>query len=118
MLDNCMHEIGIAQDLSAIIIETAENENLSKVTKVYVTLGKLVQIVPEIFEFAFREAVRDSIAEDAELSIELVPVIIKCRSCGNHFQAEDNMFYCNLCSSTDVDVIQGKELFIKSIEGE
>ena len=113
-----MHEIGIAQDLSAIIIETAENENLSKVTRVNVTLGKLVQIVPEIFEFAFREAVRDSIADDAELSIEVVPVIIKCRSCEKYLQVEDGMFYCNLCGSTDVNVIQGKELFINSIEGE
>ena len=38
----------------------------------------MIQIVPDIFEFAFREAVRNSIASDAELDIEIVPVKMKC----------------------------------------
>jgi len=31
---------------------------------------------------------------------------------------KENRFACNICSSTDLGIIQGKELFIKSIEGE
>ena len=93
-------------------------ENLSKVTKVNISFGQMIQIVPDIFEFAFRETVRDSIAEDAELDIEIVPVKMKCLNCGSDFQVKDNLFACNICSSTDLEIIQGKELFIKSIEGE
>ncbi len=73
-----MHEIRIAEDLSAIVLETAGKENLLKVTKVNISFGRMVQIVPDIFEFAFREAVRNSIASDAELDIEVVEVKMRC----------------------------------------
>lgn len=113
-----MHEIKIAEDLSAIVLETAGRENLTKVTKVNISFGQLVQIVPDIFRFAFSETVRDSVAEGAEINIEIVPVKMKCMNCGNDFQVAENRFTCNNCDSTDLSIISGKELFIKSIEGE
>ena len=113
-----MHEIRIAEDLSAIVLETARNEQLSKVTKINISFGQLIQIVPEIFEFAFRETVRNTVAEDAELTIEIVEVRMYCKNCGNEFHVKDNLFACSNCSSTDLEIRNGKELFIKSIEGE
>jgi hydrogenase nickel incorporation protein HypA/HybF len=113
-----MHEIRIAEDLSVIVLDAARKENLSKVTKVNISFGQMVQIVPDIFEFAFRETVRNSIAQDAETDIEIIPVKMRCKSCGSNFQVEENSFVCIQCNSTDLEIIQGKELFIKSIEGE
>ena len=113
-----MHEIRIAEDLSAIVLETAKKENLSKITKVNITFGQLIQIVPDIFRFAFDEAVKNSVAKEAELTIEVIPVKMKCINCGNDFQVIENRFSCNICNSTDLEIIHGKELFIKSIEGE
>jgi hydrogenase nickel incorporation protein HypA/HybF len=113
-----MHEIKIAEDLSVIVLETAKKESLSKVTKVNIVFGQLIQIVPDIFRFAFIEAVRDSVAEKAELIIEVIPVKMKCINCGNDFQVIENRFSCYICNSTDLEIIHGKELFIKSIEGD
>jgi len=101
-----------------IVLDAARKENLSKVTKVNISFGQLVQIVPEIFEFAFREILRNSIAQDAETDIEIIPVKMKCKICGSDFQVKENLFACNECNSTDLEILQGKELFIKSIEGE
>ena len=113
-----MHELGIAEELSSIVVETAKKENLSKVTRVSIIFGQLVQIVPEIFEFAFRETVRNTIASEAELSMEIVPVRLQCKTCGSDLPLEDNRFECSVCSSSDIEIVQGKEMFIKSIEGE
>jgi hydrogenase nickel incorporation protein HypA/HybF len=113
-----MHELGIAEDLSAIVLESAKREKLTKVTKVNISFGQMVQIVPDIFEFAFREAVRNSVANDAEIDIEIIPVKTECKVCGNDFQVKGNLFCCNICGSVDLEIIHGKELFIKSIEGE
>jgi hydrogenase nickel incorporation protein HypA/HybF len=112
-----MHELRIAEDLSVIVLETAKMEKLSKVTRVNVSFGQLVQIVPDIFEFAFRQTVKDSIAGHAELNIEIIAVRMKCSDCGSNFQLEKNQFFCNNCGSSDIEIINGKELFIKSIEG-
>lgn len=113
-----MHEIRIAQDLSVIVLGAAKREKLARVTKVNISFEQLIQIVPDIFRFAFSEVVRDSVAEEAEIDIEILPVKMKCIKCQNDFQVIDNSFACNVCGSTDLEIIQGKELFIKSIEGE
>jgi hydrogenase nickel incorporation protein HypA/HybF len=113
-----MHELKIAEDLTAIVLDTALNNRLSKVTKVNIIFGQMIQIVPDFFEFAFREIVRNSLAESAELNIEIVPVGMRCKNCGSAFIVTENLFRCRTCKSTDLDIIHGKELFIKSIEGE
>jgi hydrogenase nickel incorporation protein HypA/HybF len=113
-----MHELKIAEDLTAIVLETAKQGNLTKVTGVNISFGQLVQIVPEIFEFAFSECVRDTLAQDASLSIEILPVRMECTICGFNFDVKENRFACNNCGSTDLKILQGKELFVKSIEGE
>ncbi len=108
-----MHELSIAEDLSVIVLETARKNNLSRVSRVNLIFGQMIQIVPDIFEFAFRETVRDSIAQNAEINIEIVPVRMRCKSCGNDFQILENRFICNNCGSTELSVINGKELYIK-----
>jgi hydrogenase nickel incorporation protein HypA/HybF len=113
-----MHEIRIAKDLSEIVFEVAGREKLSRVTKINVCFGQMIQIVPDIFDFAFRESVRDTIAMDAVVDIEILPVKMRCKSCKNEFNINNNSFSCSGCGSTELDIIQGKELFIKSIEGE
>jgi hydrogenase nickel incorporation protein HypA/HybF len=113
-----MHEIKIAEDLSAIVLETAKRENLSKVTRVNISFGEFIQIVPHIFEFAFREAVRDSVAAEACLDLEIVPVKMRCSQCGTEFLIKENLFTCGSCGSTDLEILNGRELFVKSIEGE
>jgi len=113
-----MHELRIAEDLAAIVLEVAAKEKLTRVRKVSIAFGQLVSIVPEIFESAFNVAVIGSLAENTELSVEILNVRLKCKSCGNDFLLDSNLFSCTVCGATDMDIIQGKELFIKSIEGE
>ena len=113
-----MHELRIAEDLAEKVLEEAKNGGLSKVSDVNITFGQMIQIVPDIFRFAFREAVSGTAAEEAEINIEITPVKMRCAACGNDFIVNDNKFECRSCGSTDLEIIQGKELFIKSIEGE
>jgi hydrogenase nickel incorporation protein HypA/HybF len=77
-----------------------------------------VQIVPDIFEFSFREAVRDTGAVDAELNIEVLEIRMRCDECAMEFSVMNNSFSCPACKSAELSIIQGNELYIKSIEGE
>jgi hydrogenase nickel incorporation protein HypA/HybF len=112
-----MHELKIAEELSAIVIDKAREAGLSVVERVNVSFGQLVQIVPDIFEFAFREAVRDTIAAEAALNIEIIPLEMRCTSCGVEYNPAENLSACHACGSVEINIIQGKELYIKSIEG-
>jgi len=113
-----MHELKIAQNLAGIVIEVASGEKLSSVTAVNITFGKMIQIVPDIFDFAFRECTRGTLAADASLNIEILPLKTKCCECHEEFFPEELNFKCLKCGSANIEIIQGKEIFVKSIEGE
>lgn len=113
-----MHELSIASALSEIVVETGLKGNLEKITKVNIAIGQMIQIVPEIFEFSFRECVRGTIADDAELEIEIISTRVKCSNCLIEFQLPEYSFSCGNCGSVELEIINGKELFVKSIEGE
>jgi hydrogenase nickel incorporation protein HypA/HybF len=113
-----MHEIKIAEELSAIVIRTAARSELTKVYKVNVCFGEFVQVVPAIFEFAFREAVRETSASDALLDIEIIPAELRCLTCGTVYRPDGGTYACGICGSVEIAVVHGKELFIKSIEGD
>ena len=112
-----MHELRIAEDLTQIVLETAQASRLKRVTEVNVVFGQLVQIVPEIFEAAFRECARGTAADNASVNIEIRAVLMRCIKCGCDFEVQENSFVCQ-CGSSDLEIISGKELFVKSIEGE
>ena len=114
-----MHEIGMAQDMQKIILEVANDGKLKKVTTVNVMFGEMTHIVPDIFRSAFEEASRNSPSEGSELNIEIVPIKILCKNCLKEYNISRNdRFECKNCGSADIEITGGKELYIKSIEGE
>ena len=113
-----MHELAIAKELSEIIYEVAGREKLEKVTRIDVCFGQMIQVVPEIFTFALEETIRDTIADGAEIAIEVLPAVLFCSSCKNESSLTDNTFICPGCGSSDIEMKQGREIYVKSIEGE
>ena len=113
-----MHELKIASEMVGIIENVAEEEHLISVTVVNIQFGKMIQIVPDIFQFAFEEATRHTIAEGAKLNLEILPVKFACKKCNLNTEVSDLVFICPNCGSVDLDLIQGRETIIESIEGE
>lgn len=114
-----MHEVSIAVDLQKIILEVADKHKLNKVSTINIQFGEMVQIIPDIFQSAFKEVCRGSLSEGAEVKIEILPVKIKCVRCFSELEILKYDYYtCKKCNSTDIEIIQGKEVLIKSIEGE
>ena len=113
-----MHEVSIVNDLFRIVLDVAKEEKLSRIDKVHFQLGRMMQVVPELFRFAFDSAKADTIAGQAQLEIEFLPVKMRCKDCGHEFEVDQEDFCCPQCRGVDLDLLQGKELFIKSIEGE
>jgi len=113
-----MHELGVAENLASIVLEVAGNEKLTKVTKVNVSIGEMSQIVPDLLETAFQVTVAGTIAENAILEMEIIPVKLKCMDCNKEFELHENNFICESCGSQMVEIISGTEMFLKSIEGE
>jgi hydrogenase nickel incorporation protein HypA/HybF len=66
-----MHEQSLMNDLMAKIMAVAEENNATKVVSVGVWLGALSHMSPDHFREHYEESSNGTIAEGAELKIEL-----------------------------------------------
>ena len=113
-----MHELKIAEELIGIIIEVANSENLKKVTKVNIQFGKMIQIIPDTFRFVFEVGVKGTVAKNARLNLQILQVKCACNKCKEETEIDDLLFVCPCCGSNDLELIQGREILVESIEGE
>ena len=113
-----MHEVGIAQGVMKIIENETAKHGVSKVSKVRVRIGELSNLVPDALSFAFETITPGTVAEGAELEIEIVPAKGRCEKCGIEFDIDGIMFYCPRCEGVATEIISGRELEVAEIEGE
>jgi hydrogenase nickel incorporation protein HypA/HybF len=117
MLREDMHEVSIVEGLIDIIRATAEQHGLTRIDKISLRIGTMRQIVPDALQFAFEIVGKGTVAEGAAIVITEISTRARCRKCGSEFTVEDYCFFCNLCGSGDVEVTEGKELYIDTLEG-
>ena len=113
-----MHELSVIRNILDIVDDTVKENGLKNVSKVRLLIGKMRQIVPEVMQFAFEAATKETLLEKSELEIEFQSIIMKCNKCSNEFKVHQNQYFCDKCQCTDLSIIQGQELIIKSIEGD
>ena len=111
-----MHELSIAQGLLEIIEQEARPYPGARVTRVHLRIGKLSAVVPDALRFAFEAITQGGIAEGAVLEIEEVPLTIRCHQCDEVFTIDDPFMLCPQCEGTDVEMLSGRELEIRSME--
>ena len=111
-----MHETAIVQGLMGIIEEQAAKHGAARVSRVNVKVGRLRAVEPRQLVACFEVFAEGTIADGALLAIEEMPVRARCRSCGSEFEVANYRFACGACGAGDVEVTQGQELYIESIE--
>ena len=79
-------------------------------------IGRLAAVVEDSLKFCFEIITKDSPLEGAELVIETVPVVLRCRDCGHGWEVEGPVFTCPECKEGSVEIVSGRELEISSLE--
>lgn len=111
-----MHELSIVASLFETLEEKAREHRARKITMVRLKVGKLAGVVPEFLRTAFDIYKEGTIAADAAIEIEEVPVRVRCRRCAADITKDDFVFACSACGSTDIEVTEGLELLLDKIE--
>ena len=111
-----MHEISIAESILDIVQAKAREQNASSVHLIKLRLGEFTTIVPEALEFAFEVARQGTLAENARLEIEFIPMVLHCVVCDATTQPEAGLhLICEECGFP-LEIIAGEELQIEYIE--
>ena len=87
-----------------------------RVRTVEIVAGELTGIVCETLDFCFEFAAKDTILEGAALVVAIQPISGRCRACGEEFDVEGYEFVCPKCAATDIEMISGRELYVKQVE--
>jgi len=107
-----MHELGVTQNIVAIVGEAAKGR---RVTRVTLEVGKLSGVMGDAIAFCFDVIAKDAGLDGATLEILEIDGRACCEICGLEFYAETLFAPCP-CGSHRLRRISGEELIVKSIE--
>ncbi len=110
-----MHELAIAESVVQIANRHAGER---QVTKVYLKVGHLRQVVPSALAFSFELVAQGTPVEGAELEVQQIPAAGLCRDCGEETRLASFPLQCRACGGFDLGILQGEELFVESLEME
>ncbi len=115
-----MHEFAICENLIDLINSEINriyslNKNI-KLKEVKIQIGALRQIIPDYLKFAYKTLTNGTYLFESELNICVIPIEITCNNCGFNGKLGNLKYQCPECNSKSIDLLNGKELFVESIE--
>ena len=111
-----MHELAICQSLMDQVENIALERNAQCVTSIIVGIGLLSGVEAQLLKNAYTVASAGTIAEQAELIIEQLPIRVKCTQCGSESDALPNKLICKQCGDWRTTLVSGDELMLMSVE--
>jgi hydrogenase nickel incorporation protein HypA/HybF len=111
-----VHELSICQGLMRQVQKLAVENGAKAVEKIRLRVGGLSGVEPPLLERAFEIARAGTLAADAELEIEDGPIVVTCQDCGGRSVVPVNRLVCPYCGEWRVNVIEGEELMLLSLE--
>jgi len=108
-----MHELSITQ---SIVEDIADRLGDTRVTKVTLEIGRLSGIVVDSIRFCFDLVAEGTTLEGARLVVHEPAGRVSCPFCQIQFDTSDPIVLCPDCGTSEVSVLAGRELRIKSVE--
>jgi hydrogenase nickel incorporation protein HypA/HybF len=115
-----MHESALAQSILDIAAATCRERGFSQIVSITLRVGKAAGVMLESLTFAFEAFKEDTVAKNARLIVESVPVGGACLDCGRDFEVDGApyVFACPLCNSRSFTITRGREMEISELEVE
>ena len=111
-----MHEMAITQSILDIAEKVGKEHGAVRVKEVRIKLGAYSGVVPACVQDYFNVISAGTIAEGAVLNIQTLPLIVRCRACRWQGEIDRMHIRCPACGGTDLQMIQGREFYVESLE--
>jgi len=113
-----MHELSIAISIIEIAEENARREKAIVINEIELDIGTQSGVVLEALDFAMQAAVKGTLLEKAEVKINSIPAKAACTKCQHEFYVDDMFSPCPECGNPFCEIIQGRELKVRSLKVE
>ena len=114
-----MHELQVTHRILDIVLRHARANGANMVVSIQLKIGEISDLENEWIQKYFNHISKGTLAENAVLKIEKIPVVLKCNDCAHSFEVNIRQikdFQCSECAQKKCTIISGSEYNIKSIE--
>ena len=114
-----MHELPVVQRLFDICMKHATANNVKKIISVNLKVGEVSDLQDEWIQRYFDYLSKGSLLEGARLTIERVPLVVRCKACSESFRInirERRKVECPKCQATEFAYVSGREYSVESLE--
>lgn len=110
-----MHELSVVMSIIDIAKQQADKESASVIEEIEMDIGCLSSVQMEAFEFAWNQAVKETILEKTEKRINRIKGKAICLDCNTIFPLENLYDACPASGEHLIEILEGKELRVRSL---
>jgi hydrogenase nickel incorporation protein HypA/HybF len=116
-----MHELQVTEQILGISLKHVKGHDVNRITAIHLRIGELSDLEGEWIQNYFDYLSKGTLAENAKLEIEIVPIVLACENCGASFQvsrSEIAKAECPQCEDDDpgLRMISGREYTVMNLE--
>ena len=111
-----MHELSVCQSILSQVEAIAQQQRAASVSTIHIQVGPLSGVEIPLLRSAWTLARSGTVAGEAILEIDEMPITIECSSCGRESSATPNRMVCDYCGEWRTKLISGDEMLLRSIE--
>jgi len=111
-----VHELSVCLALMSQVNRIAREHDARRVERILLNIGPLSGVEPALLRKAFPLAAAGTVAENAELMIEEMPVRVRCTICEAESEAAANRLLCAVCGDYRTRVVSGEEMTLTRLE--
>lgn len=110
-----MHELSIVMSILDIARQQMQTHDAVRLEQIELEIGTLAGVEMDAFNFAWEAAVVNTVMEKTKRIVHEIPGKARCLSCGHQYELAQLFDPCPICGEYLNELIQGKELRIKSL---
>ncbi len=110
-----MHELSIVMSIVDIAEEQVRQHQAKLVESIDLDIGSLASIEMEALNFAWQSAVKQTVLSGAERRINHIQARARCLECDHEHEVASLFEACPRCGSIFSELLQGKELRVRSL---
>ncbi len=111
-----MHELSVCLALIEQVDDVAQEHGGGRVEKIVVRLGPLSGVEADLLSQAYPIAIAGTVAEDAELVVESMPIVVRCVGCDAESEVPVNKLTCPECGEIRTRIVSGDEMLLARVE--
>ena len=116
-----MHELQVTEQILNIALKHVEGHDVDRIVNIHLRIGELTDLEEEWIQHYFDYLSKDTLAENAKLRIEKVPIVLACDDCGANFEISKQQLSdakCPECEDDEPDLrlISGREYTVLNLE--